>query len=365
MDANLARAWSLPAACYVDPSIFCAEREAIFARTWQLAGDGAQVAGAGDFFTCEVAGEPMLIARDEGGRLRAFYNVCRHRAGPAAQGCGRRKVFRCAYHGWTYDLQGALVSATEFEGVEDFRREEFGLRPARVEEWSGLVFINLDDKAEPLASSLGELPSQVAGYRSSHLVLAERRQYQVACNWKTYVDNYLEGFHLPSVHPGLSREVDYSAYAGEVYGRHCKQWSRIRSDGDGGGRSYSSGGTEEAAYFWIYPNWMLNYYPGNVQVNVVRPLETEKTEVSFEWYCAPGVAGSEAFVAAVKLAHQTQLEDGAICETVQKNLHSRSYERGRYSITQEKCVHHFHRLYAEAMAGTVTMAEAHHPDPLS
>jgi len=346
IDADLARAWSLPAAYYLDAEIFAAETDAIFARTWQLVGGAGQVANAGDYFTCEVAGEPLLIVRDQG--LQGYYNVCRHRAGPAAQGCGTRKVFRCAYHGWTYDLQGKLISATEFEGVKDFNRDQFGLRPVRAEEWSGLVFVNLSNDAPPLATSLGELPAQVARYAASNLVLAARREYKVACNWKTYVDNYLEGFHLPSVHPGLNREVDYNAYVGEVYSRHCKQWSPIRGEGNGG-RSYASSGSEEAAYFWIFPNWMLNYYPGNLQVNVVWPLGPEQTLVVFEWYCAPGVAETEAFSEAVKLGQQTQLEDAAICEIVQKNLRSRSYDRGRYSVTQEKCVHHFHRLYAETM----------------
>jgi choline monooxygenase len=349
IDADLAHAWSLPSAFYLDAQIFDAEKEAIFARTWQPVGNLEQLARAGDYFTCEVAGEPLLICRDEHGELHGFYNVCRHRAGPAAQGCGTRKVFRCAYHGWTYGLDGRLISATEFEGVQQFDAAEFGLRALRVDAWSGLLFVNLDEAAEPLVASLHELPRQVERYASSDMKLAERREYTVGCNWKAYIDNYLEGFHLPSVHPGLNREVDYNAYVGEVYTRHAKQWSPIRSGGNGDGRSYQSSGGEEAAYFWVFPNWMLNYYPGNLQLNVVHPLAPDKTLVVFEWYCSPAMAQSEAFFEAVKLADQTQREDAAICEAVQKNLASRSYDRGRYSVTQEKCVHHFHRLYADAL----------------
>ena len=132
VDADIARAWTLPSALYTDAAVYEAERERMFARTWQLAGRHEQAAKPGDYFTTEIAGEPLLICRDGEDKLRAFYNVCRHRAGPPAEGCGSRKVFRCAYHGWTYGLDGRLLNAPECEGVENFSFADFGLAAGRV-----------------------------------------------------------------------------------------------------------------------------------------------------------------------------------------------------------------------------------------
>ncbi|MFZ0951651.1 MAG: Rieske (2Fe-2S) protein, partial [Candidatus Sulfotelmatobacter sp.] len=133
IDSEIARAWTLPSQLYTDPAVFAAEKERIFARSWQVVGHRDQVAKPGDYFTTELVGEPLLVVRGADGKLRGFYNVCRHRAGPPAEGCGSRKVFRCGYHGWTYDLDGSLISATEIEGVEGFRPEDFALVPVRVE----------------------------------------------------------------------------------------------------------------------------------------------------------------------------------------------------------------------------------------
>ena len=142
---KISRAWTLPATLYYDPAVYDAEKERIFATTWQVIGHRDQVANPGDYFTTEVTGEPLLLARDANARLRGFYNVCRHRAGPVAEGCGTRKLFRCGYHGWTYGLDGALISATEIEGVENFCAKDFALKPVRVEEWFNLIFVNLDE----------------------------------------------------------------------------------------------------------------------------------------------------------------------------------------------------------------------------
>src|SRR5580698_2633410 len=147
IDADVARAWTLPSHLYTDAAAFATEQERIFRRSWQVVGHRDQVANPGDYFTTELVGEPLLIVRGNEGKLRGFYNVCRHRAGPPAEGCGSRKLFRCKYHGWTYGLDGTLLSATEIEGVEGFRPEEFALAPVRVEEWFNLIFVNLDGDA--------------------------------------------------------------------------------------------------------------------------------------------------------------------------------------------------------------------------
>jgi choline monooxygenase len=349
--SDVARSWTLPSNLYTDPAVLAAEKDKIFARTWQLVGRSEQVRNAGDYFTTEVAGEPLLVARGADGYLRGFYNVCRHRAGPPAEGCGTRKVFRCSYHGWTYGLDGRLITAPEMEGVEDFAPEKFGLVPIKAAEWSGLVFVNLDGGAPDLRKWLGELPAQAEKFGLEQMKLHERREYVMECNWKTYIDNFLEGYHLPSVHPSLNRELDYSAYGTEAAATYSRQWSPIRPPEKGSeSRRYEKAQAGMSAeYFWVFPNWMLNCYPDNVSVNIVLPLGPEKCVAIFEWYFPESALKTEAPAKTVAFSDEIQLEDGGICEKVQRNLRSRSYQRGRFSVKQEKCVHHFHRLYAKAV----------------
>ena len=361
---DVENAWTLPSAVYTDAGVLAAEKERIFSRTWQVVGHAHQVANAGDYFTTELVSEPLLIVRGGDGVLRGFYNVCRHRAGPPAEGCGSRKLFRCGYHGWTYGLDGALINATEMEGAAGFRPEEFALVPVRVEEWFNLVFVNLGREARPLRESLGELVPQVEKFPYAGMKLFERRTYDMKCNWKTYVDNYLEGYHLPSVHPGLNRELDYNAYGVEPHvGRvgaggaergcgYVRQFSPIRGaqPGDVTPRRYQEAREDLTTdYFWIFPNWMLNCYPDNVSLNIVLPVEPERSLAIFEWYLPEKDHSAPAAKASVEFSDQIQVEDIGICEAVQRNLRSRSYTRGRFSAKQEKGVHAFHRMYAEMM----------------
>jgi choline monooxygenase len=360
VEANIAHAWTLPARLYTDANVFVEEKLKVFSRTWQMVGHASQVATAGDYFTTDLMGEPLVFVRGLDGTLRGFYNVCRHRAGPPAEGCGSRKLFRCGYHGWTYALDGSLISATEVEGVEGFRSEDFALAPVRTEEWFNLVFANLDPDALPLRVTLGELPKQAGRFPFAEMKLFERRTYDMKCNWKTYVDNYLEGYHLPSVHPGLNRELDFNAYVVEPHAQgregYVRQYSPIRGaqPGDETPRRYAEAGGDldsclMADYFWIFPNWMLNCYPDNVSLNIVLPIEPERSLAIFEWYLPEKDHGTPAAKASVEFSDQIQIEDVGICETVQRNLRSRSYSRGRFSVKQEKGVHAFHRMYTECM----------------
>ena len=354
IEAEIARAWTLPAQLYTDASVFAQEKDSIFSRTWQVVGHASRVANPGDYFTTQLLGEPLLFVRGSDGRLRGFYNVCRHRAGPPAEGCGSRKLFRCAYHGWTYGLDGALLSATEIEGVEGFKPEDFALVPVRTEEWFNLVFANLDPEAAPLRESLGELPKQAEKFPFPAMKLFERRTYDMKCNWKTYVDNYLEGYHLPSVHPGLNRELDFSAYVVEphislsgdghervserVSGRisgYVRQFSPIRGaqPGDATPRRYPEAREDLTTdYFWIFPNWMLNCYPDNVSLNIVLPLEPERSLAIFEWYLPEKDHSSPAAKASVEFSDQIQsgrcrhLRAGAKKSAVEK-LFPRTFQR--------------------------------------
>lgn len=354
-DRDIAHASTLAAHLYHTSAAFEAEKAKIFSSTWQVVGHVHQAANPGDYFTFDLAGEPLLIARGDDGILRGFYNVCRHRAGNPASGCGNRKLFRCGYHGWTYRLDGALLVTPEFDGVEDFDPHDFALAPVQLEEWFNLIFVNLDPEAPALEACLGDLPAQAEKFDFRNMKFSERRTYDMKCNWKTYIDNYLEGYHLPSVHPSLNRELSYNEYTVEPYAHHVRQWSPIRGaqPGDSTPRRYQHTGEDLTAdYFWIFPNWMLNCYPDNVSLNIILPVEPERTLAIFEWYLPERDLGSEAARKSVAFSDEIQMEDVAICEIVQKNLHSRSYHSGRYSVKLEKGVHAFHRMYRELIPGS-------------
>ena len=356
-------AHTLASRFYTDPSILEIEKDKIFRRTWQLVGTLQQHCGESNgalrtisdpetFFTAELSGEPIVIVRDKLGILRAFSNVCRHRAGPIAQGSGCKNVLRCGYHGWTYSLDGRLIGTPDVEGVEFFDRSTMGMVPLRVETWEQFIFVNFDAQAEPLAAFLGRIPQQTHGFQFKGLQFAERRDYVIDCNWKVYVDNYLEGYHIPIAHPGLMREINYGEYRTETFRYYSQQFAPIRAlkNEDAGERLYTPGnGLQEALYFWVFPNLMVNIYPDNVSTNLILPISQEKTLTLFEWFFhdASTLQMQERIKKAVEFSDEVQQEDIGLCESVQRGLRSATYDRGRYSVRRENGVHHFHTLLRE------------------
>jgi choline monooxygenase len=328
-------AQTLASRFYTDPAILEIERSKIFRRTWQLVGTlshacgevngvARTIADAETFFTADLAGEPIVVVRDKQGTLRAFSNVCRHRAGPIAQGSGCKNVLRCGYHGWTYTLDGRLVGTPDVEGVEFFDRSTMGMVPLRVETWEQFIFVNFDLQAEPLAVFLGEIPNQCRGFRFDGLQMVERRDYVIDCNWKVYVDNYLEGYHIPIAHPGLMREIDYAQYRTDTFRYYSQQFAPIRAmkSEDAGERFYAPGtGLREALYFWVFPNLMVNVYPDNVSTNLIMPISQEKTLTIFEWFFhdASSLKTQERVKKAVEFSDQVQQEDIGLCESVQRD----------------------------------------------
>ncbi len=352
-DADLSTAQTIPSSWYRDPSLLQREQDRIFARTWQLVGHSEQVALAGDYFTCTVADEPLVVTRADDGALHAFSNVCRHRAGPVARGSGHRKSLMCGYHGWTYGLDGRLLTTPEWDGVRCFEKSEQNLPAARVETWGPFLFACLDPATPPLKDVLGSIPEETAALPLQHMRLFKKHDYEVACNWKVYVDNYLEGYHIPIVHPELFKELDYRAYRVETAPYHSKQHAPIRSKNEDSlyRRNLAEGALPEALYYWVFPNLMLNLYPDNLQTNIILPLGPERTLTRFEWYVlepnSPGVA--EEFARSFAFSDQVQQEDIAICEAVHRGMRSRTYHRGRYSVLRENGVHHFHELLTRAL----------------
>jgi choline monooxygenase len=348
---SLERAITIPSSWYLDPQMAELERRNVFANTWQAVGRTDQVAVPGAFFTVDLAGEPILVIRGDDNVLRGFYNVCRHRAARvAAEAQGVAKRLRCRYHGWTYDLAGKLRGTPEFEGVADFRREDNGLPEISVAVWGPLVWVHLGKTKPPLLEDyLTPLPARCEGLGIEKLRFVERREYRLACNWKVFVDNYLDGgYHVNTVHPGLASVLDYSKYRTENAGRTSVQISPLKPSNatDEVGKVRTG---DTAYYWWIFPNMMVNIYEGVIDTNLVLPLGPDTCHVVFDFYFAKGEDEEERKLAAQSIAvgHQIQLEDIGICEEVQRGLASRSYDTGRFSVRRESGGYHFHRLLAE------------------
>lgn len=350
-DLPLARAATPPSAWYADPCVYALERERIFFRAWQAVGHVGQLPRPGSFFTVDLLGEPLAVVRGEDGALRAFHNVCRHRGAVVAAGEGWAPFLRCPYHGWVYGLDGKLSGGPpEFEGVEGFTRGETALPPVRCETFGPFIFVNLDPGAPPLHGSLGDVPARTEADRLEARVFAERRTYTVKCNWKVYVDNYLEAYHVPHVHPALADVLDYSSYVTEPLGPRVLQSSPVRdaapagAPGAGDLSVYAPPGSR-ACYWWVFPAFMLNVYHNNMSGNYIRPLGPDETLCVFDFF----FEREEGIRESIAASDAIQQEDMRICEAVQKGLRSRSYARGRYSVARENGLHHFHKLLAGAL----------------
>jgi choline monooxygenase len=354
-DAPLAQASTPPSSWYTDPRIFELEQSGVFSRSWQLIGRTNQVREPGQYLTSEIAGEPIAVVRGHDKVLRGFINVCRHHAAAVmTKSDGKAENLRCPYHGWTYNLEGALILTPEFGGVANFDRGANGLVPIQSVEWQGWVFVKLDPDGPSLEGFLGKsLIERLEHLNLEQLRWFERRHYRLNCNWKVFVDNYLDGgYHVPHIHGNLNSVLDYTNYTIETGERFCLQSSPIATNkGDAKTAAVRAG--KRAYYYWIYPNLMINIYDGVMDTNFVTPRSVDRTEVIFDYYFADvSESARERNRASITVSEQIQAEDVAICESVQRGLSSRSYSTGRLSVRREAGEHLFHRLlYKDLHAG--------------
>ncbi len=359
--APLAEASTIPAPWYVDARVADLERQTVFGRTWQMAGIASRVERPGQFITAEVAGEPVVVVRGNDGVLRAFYNVCRHHAAAVVtEAAGQASIFRCPYHGWSYGTDGSLKGAPEFEGVCNFDRGRNGLVPIRVETWEQFVFVNLDPQAGPLKEYLGGLADRAKPLGLDKLRFFDRRTYPLNCNWKVFVDNYLDGgYHVPHCHKGLNSVLDYTRYTIETADRFCDQSSPMTSDAPADAQTGATRRGDWAHYFWLYPNFMLNWYEGVMDTNLVLPVDEDHCTVIFDFYFADVSEAARAHNAeSVAVSDRVQAEDVGVCHSVQRGLKSRAYGAGRLSVRREAGEHLFHRLLAADLKNGLERAAA-------
>ncbi len=335
---SLNDAFALDPHFYTDPKWSAFEAEHIFGRSWQYVAHMGELSGSGDHVVAEIAGQPLIIVRQTDGSVQAFHNVCRHRAGPLATCSGKgASRLRCMYHGWQYGLDGRLIAAPEMGEAVGFDKSDIALPHVQVHIWQGLVFVALSKDVPPFETVFAGIDERIAPQTLEPLKFHKHDVYHVSCNWKVYVDNYLEGYHLPYVHPALTQVVDYADYTSEISDHYSLQVSPI-TDPDG---PYGEG---TAFYYFVYPNLMLNIVPGRLQLNRVIPTGQDSCSVDFLWFFADDPAVIARAADDLKFTDVVQAEDAAICQHVQRGLTSGSYVPGRLSPKREAGVWHFQNL---------------------
>lgn len=352
--ADIARAETPPGWFYRDPGLHREVIERVFATTWQWLGDDSLLPPAGGATALVLSpgglDEPVLLSLAEGAEPSCLSNVCTHRGAVVCTTDRATGGLRCPYHGRRFGLDGGFRSMPGFEGAEGFPTTADDLPRLPLGRWHRFLFAAISP-AFPFLDLVAELEARVGflPIADARLDRGRSRQYRVAANWALYCDNYLEGLHVPYVHPSLSRALDLTAYRTEIF-----PWASLQvgtaSPGDDAfdlPRDHPDHGQAIAAYyFWLYPNTMVNVYPWGLSINLVQPTAVDATRVHFLSYVwdeerLDRGAGSDL--------HTVELEDEAVVESVQRGLRSRLYRRGRYSPTHETAVHHFHRLLIRSL----------------
>ncbi len=355
IDPDISRASTLPGRYYSDAEAFERGKEKYFASSWQFIGDESHVKAPGQVVPIELLpgllDEPIVLTRDANDTLHCLSNVCTHRGMKLCEGPCNERFLRCRYHGRRFGLDGRFQSMPEFEQAVGFPSETDHLAKVPLAQWGPLLFASAKPAATfetmmgPLMKRLAWLPLNDARHDAS-----QSREYMVRCHWSLYVDNYLEGFHIPFIHGALNDAIDYETYRTEVF-----DWGNLQiAEAKGATTSFDPptsspdhGLRISAYYYWGFPNLMLNFYPWGVSINVVRPLSIDTTKVSFIRYVWDE---SKLAQSAGADLDRVEREDEQVVELVQRGIHSRFYSRGRFSPTREQGPHQFHRMLAERLA---------------
>lgn len=344
-------AHTFPAKVYQSGLFDVLDKTAVLQTSWQLAAHSSQLKQAGDYVVHELADQPIIVV-NTGEGIKAFHNVCRHRAGPLAINNGNAKTLMCKYHGWNYHLNGQLKSAPEMHTTPDFNVCDYQLPEIKTDSWQGLIFVALNANVPPLKDLLTDIKHRIKPTNISTMKFYRRDEFVLDCNWKVYVENYLEGYHLPHVHPGLNQLLDYKSYQTELNQWHSYQFSPLEQGG--GLDDQICYGEGQAHYYFIYPNTMLNILPNRLQTNQVLPMKNNQTKVIFDYYY-PDQAGIQALIEKDQsFSDKVQDEDIMICEAVQKGLDSGSYDKGRLCMKRESALLHFQQLIRVAYKRSIT-----------
>lgn len=352
---------TLPLSWYTDPGVLAAELDLIYSSTWQYIGRAADVAESGQFVTAEIAGRPIVVVRDRDGSLNAFHNVCRHRAAKVVlEECGQRRALQCHYHAWTYGLDGSLKGAPRSRSETGFPQSELGLRRASAATWGPFLFANLDPDAEPLDTQLADVPALTAGagIDVDNLRFHFRVTYDLRCNWKIAIENYLECYHCPTAHPGFSHvlDTDMTAYRLVLGSNHAWQNGPLRQQNPGAtpelGYTGRDGAVPEGRYFALFPNMKVNINPGlpNLSIGPVVPMGPENSHGFLDYYFGPDVT-QEWIDDMIVFDNEVGAEDTVLVESVQHGIRSGAIQQGRIMLESEKLIAGYQAWLLDKLAG--------------
>ena len=339
---------------YTDPKVLEKEMELVFSKSWQLVGHVSQVEKAGAFFTADVANEPIIIIRGTDEVLRAFYNVCPHRATKLERNeTGKKKILQCMYHGWTFKTDGKLNKAPNFRGEEAACVQDACLRSVRMEVRESLIFVNLDDNAIPLSESYGDFFDRLAKFPFiSELKRTHRKTRVVKANWKAYIDNYLECDHCHIAHPSFVDTLSMDDYQIITCDNYSVQGSIVKPDKQYGEVDLNQAEMQGGSFFWLWPNLMLTIYPGpgNMASIEMIPIDHETTLAVYTYYFREDKLEnlSQDEKDLMTFAEQVRLEDIELVELEQIGFRSRAFNKGRYSSSEQAIVQ-FHEMVLEAL----------------
>ncbi|GHH99333.1 aromatic ring-hydroxylating oxygenase subunit alpha [Neobacillus kokaensis] len=335
---NLSEAHTLPSWLYTKPEVVEVEKRVIFCRTWQYVGHESQFRKPGDYITTEVADRPIIICRGQDGEIRAFYNVCTHRAAKLAEGEGNKSVFTCPYHAWNFRMDGSLLRAPNMGGCKNFDYQDFCLKTIQLEIVQSFVFVNLDPEAPPIAIQYPDLFQHVEKYDLSKLKRIRVKETICQSNWKIGIDNYLECDHCSIVHKTLVSKLDMKQYDMTMHDYYSYQGTPLK------GQTSEFGLGQGGRYYWLYPNTWFSFDPGpaNLSIHQSIPIDHKTTKYVYTTFFMTDemTKEEEELLAMDDLVRKEDLD---ICEVVQKGIETGAYIQGRFSIT-ENLVHHFHLL---------------------
>jgi choline monooxygenase len=351
---DIAQARTISTDFYLDPHHFKESKEKIFASTWQLIGDGDQVKDSGWVTPVNLLegflNEPLILSRDREGQLHCLSNVCTHRGNLMVEKPCKLNDIRCKYHGRRFQLDGQFLSMPEFKEVKNFPTPADNLTQIPMYQWGKLLFGSLGNRL-PAELFFKDMAERIAWMPLRDFVFHPElsKDYLIDAHWALYCENYLEGFHIPFVHAGLNSVIDYGNYSVELF-KYSSLQLGIGKNGEANfdlpPTSPDYGKDVASYYFWVFPNMMFNFYPWGLSLNIIQPISTHKTKVSFLSYVWDE---SKLRQGAGADLHKVELEDEEIVQNVQRGIRSRFYKHGRYSVTREMGTHHFHRLIAEFM----------------
>ncbi len=356
-DAVAVRSHSINTRCYTDPKFLKVEQEQVFHRSWQFLCHEEKLREPGNYVTMKIEGQPIVAIRNRDGELRAYYNVCKHRGHELLAGEGQTKRITCPYHAWTYDLNGALVTAPRSEHLENFNQQEICLDAVQIEIFCHLVFVNLDPDAKALAVQSGGLANEIMQYAPdlAQLTFATRLTYRLQANWKAVVDNFLECYHCPVVHKSFSSMIDMDTYKVKTHDLYSSHMAKARL-GENSAYNIADATVTDHAVWFLWPNMTLMRYPGRGNFMVWRfyPISAAETYEEFDFFFETAEPNESEKEALRFIDEELQPEDIGLVESVQRGMNTPAFNSGRYMVdidgsgASEHAVHHFHGLILEA-----------------